>query len=103
MAGRPTKLTPQVQAAILAAIEGGNYIQVAARCAGVTDATFYNWLAWGERQGSGPYFEFFVAVKLAEAKAEAAAIRHVQAAMPESWQAAMTFLERKFPDRWRRK
>lgn len=44
-------------------------------------------------------------VEKAEAEAEVQAVARVQAASrnPNHWQAAMTFLERRHPDRWRRK
>ena len=99
---RNTKLTPECQAKIVTAIRGGNYAVVAAQSAGITEATFYNWLQRGKSDGSGIYFEFLESIKEAEAAAELEAVAHVRLAGHETWQAAMTWLERKFPKRWGR-
>lgn len=100
--GRPTKLTPEVQAKIVQAIRSGNYAEVAAKYAGVSRATFYAWLERGERETEGPYLDFLDAIKAAESAAEVEAVAQVRLASRESWQAGMTWLERKFPDRWGR-
>ena len=99
---RPTKLTPEVQRRIVEAISGGNYAVVAAEYAGIGQATFYAWLEKG-RAGRQPYAEFLAAVKEAEAQAEALAVKAVRVAFGDSWQAAMTWLERRFPARWGRR
>lgn len=101
--GRKTKLTSQVQERIVQAIRGGNYAVVAARYAGIDESSFYGWLVRGEKEGTGLYFEFFKAVKDAESAAEVEAVEEVRLASRESWQAGMTWLERKFPDRWGRR
>lgn len=75
---------------------------MAARYAGINNKTFYNWLRWGEKAKEGPYWEFFHAIKDAEGYAEVVAVAQVRAAAKDNWQAAMTWLERKFPDRWGR-
>ena len=57
----------------------------------------------GEREKEGSkYFQFWQAIKDAESAAEAEAVAQVRLASRESWQAGMTWLERKFPDRWGR-
>jgi hypothetical protein len=66
---RPTKLTAELSATIVASIEAGNYNDTAAQAAGVDRQTFYNWLKWG-REGREPYVEFFDEVTRAHAKAE---------------------------------
>ncbi len=48
------------------------------------------------------YRTFRTAIKKAEAEAEVAAVKCVIDASETKWQAAMTFLERKFPERWSR-
>jgi hypothetical protein len=101
--GRPTKLTPQVQKRICAAIKAGNYASVAARAAGITEATFHNWMKAGEGQESGEFFEFFEAVKKAEAEREVTLVKFVKLNALNNWQAAMTMLERLHPDRWGRR
>jgi transposase-like protein len=100
--GRPDKLTPQVQERIIQAVRGGNYVEVAARYAGIDKAQFYRWLERGEREKAGKFRDFRNAIKDAEAAAEAEAVAQVRLAARDSWQAGMTWLERKFPERWGR-
>jgi hypothetical protein len=42
-------------------------------------------------------------VQRAEADSEVHAVATVRKAMPENWRSAVEFLERRFPDRWRRR
>ena len=104
--GRPTKLTPEVQAAICEALRAGNYAEVAARYAGIGSTTFYRWMERGAADMAAgkatPFSEFSDAIKKAETDAEVRAVAIIQKAMPKNWQAAMTYLERKFPKRWSR-
>ena len=100
---RPTKLTPDRHTAILQAILAGNYAETAARYAGVTSATFYNWMNRGRDAKSGLYMEFFDAVENAKAQAETRDVALIERAANETWQAAAWMLERKFPDRWGRR
>jgi len=106
MAGRPTKLTPDVQAAIVALVEVGNYVETAVLASGVTSRTYYNWLERGEADEE-PYAEFFRTIKEAEHKAEKDALATAKAgatggvASPgPHWTSTMTFLERRFPTKW---
>jgi len=57
MAG-PTKLTPERSERILRAMRAGNYLEAAARSAGVHPSTVYRWLERGERDADGPYRDF---------------------------------------------
>jgi predicted transcriptional regulator len=100
---RPTKLTPEVQERILAAVRAGNYIEPSARSAGISPATFHRWIARGEKATSGIYRDFYEAVKRAEADAEVHAVAVIRKEIADGdWRAAAQFLERRFPDRWRR-
>ena len=101
--GRRSKLTPKTQDKIVSAIRAGNYAVVAAEYAGISESSFYAWLQRGRERGTGPYAEFLEAVKEAEREAEVRAVAMIQKQMPENWTAAMTFLERKFPQRWGRR
>ena len=49
--GRPTKLTPDLQAKIVEALKAGNYAEVAARHVGIASSTFYDWMKRGPRAG----------------------------------------------------
>jgi len=98
--GRPTKLTPEVQDKIAAAIKAGNYKEVAARYAGIDDATFRVWMRRG-REGDGAlYVAFHAAITRAEAEAEVRAVTIINKAMTEDWRAAIEYIRRKFPERW---
>lgn len=99
--GRPTKLTPEVQETIVEAVEAGNYFETAAALAGISKQTLYNWIDRGEA-GEEPFDLFFDAIKSAEASAEKTALERVQGAQ-QGWQAHMTFLERRHPQRWGRR
>ena len=119
--GRPSKLTPEVQEEICAALRAGNYIEPSAMRAGINKATLYNWLkkggqenervARGRAQGRNcvvsaklqPYVDFLDAVKKAEAEAEARDVAIIAKAALTQWQAAAWRLERKHFKRWGRK
>ena len=99
---RPTKLTDAVQARIVQAVRSGCYAEVACRSAGISPSTYYRWLQKGEGERSGLYAEFAAAVHLADAEAEVYAVATIRQAMPTDWRAALAFLERRHPGRWRR-
>ena len=101
--GRPCKLTPEVQEKICRAIRAGNYAYVAAEYAGIGASTYHRWMQQGEQETSGPFREFRDAVKNAESEAEVRAVAIIQKHMERNWQAAMTYLERKHPQRWGRR
>ena len=106
MAGRKSKLTPEIQKTVCDNLRGGCYVLTACARAGISEATYYSWLQKGE-EGKRPYLEFLESVKKAEADAEALAVGTVLrvAFDPErpNWQAAMTYLERRYPQRWGRR
>jgi transposase len=103
MAGRQTKLTPEVQDRIVAALRAGNYQETAARYAGISEDTFYEWLKRGKEEPGSAYSEFSEAVEKAKADAEVRDVALIdKAAHDGSWQAAAWKLERKFPNKWGR-
>src|SRR5262245_61615377 len=99
MMARPTKLTTDVQQRVVSAVRAGNYLDQAAAYAGITYQTFRNWMLRGERSHSGPFLEFFEAVKRAEVEAEVSAVTTLRQAGLQDWRANLAFLERRFPDR----
>ena len=102
--GRPTKLTPEVQAKICEAIRAGNYIETAAAFAGIRKSTLYDWLRRGQRASHGLYRSFSEAVEKAQADTEARDVALIAKAAAEgNWKAAAWRLERKFPERWGRR
>lgn len=105
---RPTALTKEVHDLIVDAIKLGNYQEHAANAAGITAATFYNWIDRGKRERerlTNPdekpnpketvFLEFFEAVEKAKALAIAQNVAVIQrAAATGTWQAAAWWLER---------
>lgn len=59
--GRPTLLNAELQAGIVADLEQGCTLDIAAECAGITATTIHCWMAKG-REGMAPYAEFEQAV-----------------------------------------
>jgi len=98
--GRPSKFTAETQDKIVQAISVGNYYESACRYAGVGYRTFRLWMAKGEQARSGKFFQFFHAIREAEARAEVRAVAQWQSHMPNSWQASRDFLARRHPQRW---
>lgn len=120
--GRRATLTDQITQELVAIIEAGNYFVTACRSVGLPEATFYCWLERGEKElmrimdleketgeqvepeaSELPYIQFLDAIKKAEGAAETVAIKAVKAQFGTHWQAAMTFLERRYPDRWKKR
>lgn len=100
--GRPSKLTPETQAAIVEAIEGGNYPDVAAQLVGIQPSTYYAWMERG-RAGESPYLEFSEAVTRARAKAESYMVTLVKTDAAANAESARWYLERSASDRWGRR
>lgn len=103
--GRPTKLTAEVQDRIVGALRAGSYQETAARYAGISPKTFYEWMNRGESDDPEQtlFREFREAVERAKADAEIRDLLLIdKAANDGSWQAAAWKLERKFPHRWGR-
>lgn len=98
---RPTKLSDEVRDRIVQALRAGNYAEAACQSAGISPSTFYRWMERGERD-EGIYRAFREAVKRAEADAEVHAVAVLRKAMGGDWRAAVAYLERRHPTRWRR-
>lgn len=96
---------------IVERVRKGAYAETACLSTGVGVSTYYRWRELGvdrfedgKRIPARPeYREFREALDRAEAEAEQEAVSHVIAAMPNDWKAAMTYLERRAPQRWRRR
>ena len=100
--GRKTKLTPELQEKVCAALRVGNYATVAIQYAGISEHTYYEWLVRGEREPGSIYGDFFRAVRKAEADAEVESVAIIEAAGRDQWQARAWLLERKYPYKWGR-
>ncbi len=112
--GRPCKLlTPEIGIQILELVKAGNYAKVAAVASGISERTYYNWIAIGEEHvetvedgGTVPeslqlYVDFLQSLKEAEAIGETLLVMDALT-RGNGWQAPMTVLERKYPERWGR-
>lgn len=102
-AGRPTKLTPGLQATLVEFIDAGNYRCVAAQAVGVGERTLRDWMKRGEDEPDSIYADFRREVLEAEAAAERRMVAIVVMAAAEDPKHAQWYLERKFHQRWGRK
>lgn len=114
---------------VIEALRRGNYVNVAAKLAGISITSVYEWLAKGndlrETDPENPYAVFAAGMEKAEAEAEEDALkviqeaasgwvetRHEETVDPDGltvkdvtitkrdWRAAATFLERRHSQRW---
>jgi hypothetical protein len=111
---RPTELTPEVADRIAQLIRAGNWPETAAVAAGVSERSYYRWMARGEQavqlQESGkrvhrpeePYRQFWQQVKRAESESQVIAVSHLMKAMPSTPTAVLAWLERRFRQEWGR-
>lgn len=98
--GRPSLLVPERHKAIVAAIRAGAYDWVAAQANGVDPTTLILWMRRGEREGDGPYFEFFKDVRMARAQARLSAEIEVRKDQPFNWLRFGPGRERPGEDGW---
>jgi transposase len=102
--GRPKKLTSQFVKKFTALIRDGNYPECAAMASGISARTYYRWMEQGckdeKANRNTEFFQFCQSVKKAGAQAQVQLVANVFAAASKHWQAAMTMLERRWPDQW---
>lgn len=97
--GRPSKLTPEVQAKFLQGLKLGLTYRLAASFAGVGESTVHRWIARGDTEIDGPYRAFRESIKEAEGVHAAQIMaRIIKAADNGNWQASAWILERRYPD-----
>jgi hypothetical protein len=85
MAGRPSKLTSEVQQTVVDILRNCGTRTAAAGRVHVHMATFLDWIRRGEQATSGKYYDFLRAVKDAEAQAQLMATRTVRLSMVGGW------------------
>ena len=107
--GRPTKCTPNVIRKIADFIRRGNYISVSCRASGISAEVYNEWLHRAEADSQAGledsiYLQFAFAVKDAEAahETELASKISEHALKKDDWLAGITFLERRYRERWGR-
>ena len=98
--GRPDKLTHEVQEALVKALRLGNFRGPAARFAGISSRTLYEWLKIGEKQHQGKFRVLLSAVRKAEADAEVAMVARLMEHAKKDTRAVQFYLERKHAARW---
>ena len=99
--GRKTKLSPDLQKRLLAAIAAGNYIHTACAAVGIGESTYFKWLERG-RAGESPYREFMEALTRAEQEAVVSLVDLVRSHAVGDWRAAAFLLERRHKKDWGR-
>ena len=121
---RPSKLTPEREAAICDALREGASWRAAAAVVGVHEATVHRWREVGAARRSGKYREFCERTDRARAEGEAVAarqvfraftepsierrtetmpdgaIKRIEVERPPDAMMALRFLERRCPDEW---
>lgn len=98
--GRPSKLTPDLRARLLAAIRGGNYRQTACQWVGIDYTTFARWMRESKADPDGPHGPLYQEVLEAETAAEIQAVANLVKAGRDDPKLTQWWLERKFPERW---
>ena len=108
----PRKLNDGMIQALSEVIAKGNYPSVACQLAGIDWHTLQKWIELGSQElakdepdTESLYSQLVTALKRAESQAEAELVNVVResATVKKEWLPAMTFLERRHPDRWGRK
>lgn len=100
--GRPTDLTPDIQAKIVEVVAAGNYREIAAHAAGISPRTLAGWVAQGKKAKSGIHRDFLQAVLKAEQDAEIRMVKAIVDGAEQDPKHAQWWLERKAPERWGR-
>ena len=111
---RPSELTVEVAERIAQLIRAGNWPETAAVAAGASERSYYRWMARGQkaedqsergrriRPSEEAYWQFWQQMKRAERESEAIAVGYLMKAMPHTPTAVISFLERRFRERWSR-
>jgi len=106
-------LTPSITNYIARLVRQGNYIEVAAACAGVSRLVVFQWLRKGSRaqrdfiekgteipSDALPYVEFARVVLAAQAESESDAVKILEKLSKKNLHALTWRLERRFAQRW---
>lgn len=95
MAGRNTKLTPEIIKILADSIEAGLTHKLACQAANVGQSTLYLWKSIGDEQESGLERDLVDAIEEAEAKLAKQCVDMVRLAGLDDWKAAAWMLERR--------
>lgn len=102
--GRPSLLDDKLAQRLTASLRAGNFVDVAARSAGLSRRTFSAWMLRGSsgKSADEPYRKLRDQVEQARAEGEVRNVARISAAAADSWRAAAWILERSYPERWGR-
>jgi phage shock protein PspC (stress-responsive transcriptional regulator) len=96
---RPTKLTRETEARLVAGVRAGLTVGIACEIVGISPRTYQRWMASGRPE----HRQLREAVQRARAGCEADLVARMHlAALRGSWRAAAYLLERQAPERWGR-
>ena len=100
--GRRSKLTDEVGREILDTLRLGTHLTTAARGAGVSEKTVYEWLREGRKPGAPSHLaRFAVEYERAEAEGEKRLVGLVlRQAVGGDGRLALEMLARRYPERW---
>ena len=98
---RKTKLNEEIHAQIVDAILHGATYKDAAEAAGIWYTTFNDWMKLGDQATSGRFYNFYHAVRKAEAQCRLNMTRVIQSAAAKGdWKAAEAYLKRRDRENW---
>jgi len=101
MAGRKTKLTPELKEHFLNLLRSGNTIEACCGATGIGERTYFDWMAWA-RIGKEPFSQFSQSIKKAQQEAHIMMVDTlVKLAKRGSTMAAIFWLQNRFPDQWK--
>lgn len=95
-----TELTPELTDALCDIISHGHFFTTACKILRVNYITFQRWMRVGKVETEGIYHEFYERIMQADGVSEAFATEEWRKHFRGNHQAAMSFLERRWPDRW---
>ncbi len=105
--GRPRgtgKFTEALAKEIVLWVQGGNYLEDAAKASDIDKDTLFEWLREGRRDRrrgrDTPLARFSGAVEKAEAAADCRDVSHIHLAGKRDWRAAAWRLSHKNPEKW---
>ena len=95
-------MSEAIAAKLDASLREGNYVHTAAKAAGISSSSFYNWMKLGLSSAPEhkPYRELRERIERARAEGEQVLVARVASAA--DWHAAAWMLERQYPERWGR-
>jgi hypothetical protein len=97
--GRRTLCTPQKIRALCKFLSGACTIRTACEATGISEASFHDWVARGER-GEKPFSEFLQAVTRARGEGKAKLVKSIIGS--RDWRARLEILARVYPSEYAR-